>query len=89
MRLMERIRESIKNDKFPQFVKDYVNNYYSNSTGDNNYKNKKEKENQTETPGDQIKAKKEEDENIINNNNKNIPQWVIDALNSVNINVLE
>jgi hypothetical protein len=72
MRLMQRVRDSIKNDTFPEFVKNYVRNYYSNK---NNNKNQSENEQQN--------GKSD------NKNDYNIPEWVVNSLMSVNINVLD
>ena len=62
---MQRIRDSIKNETFPQFVKDYVLNYYA----DNANENGKEK---CKAIG---KVK--------------VPEWIVDALESVNIDLNE
>ena len=62
MRLMQRIRDSIKNDTFPDFVKKFVRNYYSH-----------EKNHEVKKTGEQV----------------NIPEWVINSLNAVNIYVLD
>ncbi len=69
---MQRIRDSIKNECFPEFVKSFVRNYYSNP------KNVM-----------QIKEKDTADELQNPKNEYNIPGWVINALNAVNVNVLE
>ena len=63
---MQRIRDSIKNDTFPQFVKKFVHNYFKNFS-----------EAKTNEAKD---AKNAEDY---------IPEWVVNSLKSVNINVLE
>ena len=76
MRLMQRVRDSIKNDKFPEFVKNYVRNYYSNSK--NNNKNENEKQ------SDDKEHNKPE-----TTNDYSIPEWVVNSLKSVNINVLD
>lgn len=55
---MNRIRESIKNDKFPEFAKNFIINYFS-------YEN--DKSNNLKT--------------------KNIPNWIVQALKSVNIEI--
>jgi hypothetical protein len=77
MRLMQRIRDSIKNDCFPSFVKNFVHNYYSNG-----------KNSEAKKPNENNGNDKKTEENI-QDNQTNIPQWVINALNSVNINVLD
>lgn len=53
MRLMTRIRESIKNDSFSEFTKNFLKRFYSTE-----------------------------------NKNEKIPEWVINALKSVNITIL-
>ncbi len=78
MRLMQRVRDSIKNGTFPEFVKNYVRNYYSNK---NNNKNEIEK------PNGQSDYKNEQ--NSTRENDYNIPEWVVNSLKSVNINVLD
>lgn len=68
MRLMQRIRDSIKNDCFPVFVKKFIRNYYATESGEGTDKN---------------------DKNNLSTNAYNIPEWVVNALNAVNIKVLE
>ena len=68
MRLMQRIRDSIKNETFPAFVKSFVKTYYNTTTD-------------VCTNDSKITTSEEE--------NKKIPDWVVDSLKSVNINVLE
>jgi hypothetical protein len=65
MRLMQRIRDSIKNESFPQFVKDYVLNYYSDNANENGK------------------------ESCIIIGKSNVPEWIVDALKSVNIDLNE
>jgi hypothetical protein len=77
MRLMKRIRESIKNDTFPTFVKKFIRNYYSNQTKDMKL-NKRIGEDQQQ-PSTSVDSA----------NKFNIPEWVVNSLNAVNINVLE
>ena len=62
MRLMKRIRDSINDDCFPQFVRSFVLNYYS-----------KNKSKETE----------------VENSNGNVPEWVLNALKKVNIDLLD
>ena len=61
MRLMQRIRDSIKSDTFPAFVRSFVLNYYANN------KNSKETEKYNAGTG--------------------VPDWVVNALNEVNIEI--
>jgi hypothetical protein len=75
MRLMQRVRDSIKNDCFPEFAKQFIRNYYANSKGAKESTNEDNKKPFT----------KQE----LNNNQYKIPDWVVNALNAVNINVLE
>ena len=83
MRLMKRIREAIKEDKFPEFVRRFMQNYYTNL----NKENKRGKinnggENEKED-GDTSKPSNE------TSNQFNIPDWVINSLKAVNIDVLD
>ena len=59
---MQRIRDSIKNDSFPDFVIKFVRNYYSH-----------EKNHEVKKAGQTV----------------NIPEWVVNSLKAVNINVLD
>ena len=77
MRLMQRIRDAIKNDCFPDFVKKFVRNYYANSKNFAQIKQRDSLTEQNVTSSDDTK------------NKFNIPQWVINALKAVNIKVLE
>lgn len=79
MRLMRRIRESIKNDQFPSFVKKFIHNYYANQkTKADTVNNAEENKNQDNNEAASTNA-----------NKHNIPDWVINSLKEVNINVLE
>lgn len=77
MRLMQRIRDSIKNDSFPDFVKKFVRNYYANSKNFSQIKQRDSLAEQNVTSSD------------YKENKFNIPQWVVNALEAVNVNVLE
>jgi hypothetical protein len=65
---MQRIRDSIKNDCFPAFVRSFVRNYYVK----NKTINKESLENDKQMESE-----------------KNIPDWVINSLKAVNIDLLE
>jgi hypothetical protein len=83
MRLMQRIRDAIKEKRFPSFVIGFVRNYYSNNK--ENLKTTEKRQNQKESiNADETKLEKE-----ISKNKYNIPEWVVLALNSVNIDVLK
>ena len=87
---MQRIRDSIKNDCFPEFVKKFVQNYYSN---EKNHENKKQFEEMKNS--DDGKKSDEDSADILTEkaqtkrNKVKIPDWVVNSLNAVNINVLE
>ncbi len=83
MRLMSRIRESIKNNCFPEFVKKFVRNYYSN---EKNHETLKKKSNENEEIETNNSTQQTAGSDQVDNH---IPQWVVNALNAVNINVLE
>ena len=68
MRLMQRIRNSIKNDCFPAFVRSFVRNYYAKNKTINKQSLENDKQMESE---------------------KNIPNWVINSLKAVNIDLLE
>jgi hypothetical protein len=72
MRLMQRIRDAIMNDCFPEFVKKFLRNYYFNPKN-----------------AMQIKEKDTLSQDKTEPNKFNIPRWVINAMNAVNINLLE
>lgn len=103
MRLMKRIREAIKEDRFPEFVRKYIQNYYSNK--ENQKRPEPEKDENADGLDDEVKSKpvkkvkkeaKPQESIIENNNSKNhfssnqlsIPDWVVNALKEVNIDVL-
>ena len=69
---MQRIRDSIKQDKFPQFVIDFIRNYYAKC----NYPKPAGKN------GEEANGREE------CTNEYNIPDWVVNALKTVNIDVL-
>ena len=88
MRLMQRIRDSIKNDCFPKFIREYVLNYYSSSqkeTIDENSKNSKENCADNGNQDTELKNASNDKEKYM----KRIPEWVMNALKSVNVNLLE
>ena len=68
MRLMKRLRESIRNDCFPEFVKKFIRNYYLSPSGN---------------------VSKVLDRDSDKSQEAKIPDWVVNALKEVNINVLE
>lgn len=74
MRLMQRIRDSIRNDCFPQFVKKFIKNYYLSPA-----------ENVTKLLEKESKNEKDDEKS----SEPKIPDWVINALKEVNINVLD
>ncbi|CAF0797608.1 unnamed protein product [Brachionus calyciflorus] len=76
MRLMQRIRDAIKNDTFPDFVRNFVRNYYSSGKNSNDTTSKNDK---TEEISENKRGEKLID---------GIPEWVVNSLKSVNINVL-
>jgi hypothetical protein len=83
MRLMQRIRDAIKEKRFPSFVVEFVRTYYS-SNCENDVKANKRNEEKESIDNFETSLIKE------NTKNKyNIPEWVVNALNSVNIDVLK
>lgn len=85
---MQRIRNSIKNDCFPKFIREYVLNYYSSSQKETiDEKSKTSKENSADNGSEETDFK-----NISNYKEKNmkrVPEWVMNALKSVNVNLLD
>jgi hypothetical protein len=83
MRLMERIRTSIKNECFPEFIRKFVLNYYSSNQKEKivTETNKNSKENCSESKESELKESESE------SNTKKIPEWVINALKSVNVDL--
>ena len=75
MRLMQRIRDSIKNECFPEFAKNYVINFYSSQN-----ENSKETHDSDDSELPHNNDKKE---------NNNVPEWVVNALKSVNIHIFD
>lgn len=69
MRLMKRVREAILEDRFPQFVKTFVRNYYKSAD-------------------DNLSMRLNENSGECTNSH-NIPDWVVNALEAVNIKVLD
>lgn len=72
---MQRIRDSIKNECFPEFAKNYVINFYSSQN-----ENSKETNASDDSELPHKNDKKE---------NKNVPEWVVNALKSVNIHIFD
>ena len=70
MRLMQRIRDAIKNECFPEFVVKFIRNYYAKC----NY------------PPNNANSDSHGGETV--SNKFNIPDWVVNALNAVSIDVL-
>ena len=83
MRLMERIRASIKNECFPEFIRKFVRNYYSSNQKETivTETNKISKENCSESKESELNEIESE------SNTKKIPEWVINALKSVNVDL--
>lgn len=86
---MKRIRESIKNECFPEFVKKFIQNYYLNLNKDSKTKTKTTKNEEPEDKKQEEASKEDEKDSPACSNQFNIPEWVINALNEVNINVLD
>lgn len=80
MRLMKRIRDSIDNNCFPVFVRKFVRNYYSNQ------KNLKKSEC---SKLDYLPADEEANASGTKNNKIIYPDWIVNSLKSVNIDLLE
>ena len=74
MRLMQRIRDSILNDCFPEFAKKFIRNYYLN---------------QAENVSKLLDKDNRNSEQSSSNNEPKIPEWVVNALKEVNIDILE
>jgi hypothetical protein len=77
MRLMQRVRDAIKEDRFPAFVLGFMRNYFSPKEVDAN----------GEAVNDATNSLNRR--NAETSSNKfNIPDWIVNALNAVNIDVL-
>ena len=90
MRLMQRIKDSIKNDCFPAFVKAFVRNYYSNpknSEVKTKIADAKAAESSSEKKTESSTA--ESNESLPSGKRIRIPDWVKNSLSAVNINVSE
>jgi hypothetical protein len=80
MRLMQRVRDAIKEDRFPEFATNFIRNYYSPTVAAAIARN------------GEVTAEAENSLNRrngeVSSNKFNIPDWIVNALNAVNINVL-
>lgn len=82
---MRRIRDAIKNECFPEFVRKFMQNYFYNLNKENKQVNlEKETEDAEKKERNSVTT-----ENSCLNNKFNIPDWVVNALKEVNIDVLD
>ncbi len=77
MRLMQRVRDAIKEDRFPEFVVDFMRNYFSPKETDVNGEALNDATNSLNRRNAETSS-----------NKYNIPDWIVNALDAVNIDVL-
>ena len=86
MRLMKDIRESIVNDKFPEFVQIFMKQYYHQRQGHSSLAGSSA----TNPPIDQLEGEDgaSDDDPGKALTTDGYPQWIVNALESVNITLL-